>query len=122
MTNFDFRKWNKILGWLVFAIALITYMCTVEPTASFWDAGEYISTSSKLQVGHPPGAPLFQMMGAFFSTFASDADQVALMVNLVSAFSSAFTILFMFWSITLLVRKIAGPEETLSTSSKIAVL
>ena len=122
MTNFDFRKWNKILGWLVFAIALITYMCTVEPTASFWDAGEYISTSSKLQVGHPPGAPLFQMMGAFFSTFASDADQVALMVNLVSAFSSAFTILFMFWSITLLVRKIAGPEETLSASSKIAVL
>lgn len=122
MINFDFRKWNKILGWLVFAIALITYMCTVEPTASFWDAGEYISTSSKLQVGHPPGAPLFQMMGAFFSTFASDADQVALMVNLVSGFSSAFTILFMFWSITLLVRKIAGPEETLSTSSKIAVL
>ncbi len=122
MTNFDFQKWNKILGWLVFAIALITYMCTVEPTASFWDAGEYISTSSKLQVGHPPGAPLFQMMGAFFSTFASDADQVALMVNLVSGFSSAFTILFMFWSITLLVRKIAGPAETLSAPSKIAVL
>ena len=122
MTNFDFQKWNKILGWFVFIVALITYMLTVEPTASFWDAGEYISTSAKLQVGHPPGAPLFQMMGAFFSTFASDADQIALMVNLVSGFSSAFTILFMFWSITILVRKIAGHEETLTTGSKIAVL
>ncbi|SHI88709.1 Protein of unknown function [Mesonia phycicola] len=122
MTNFDFQKWNKILGWFVFFTALVTYMCTVEPTASFWDAGEYISTSSKLQVGHPPGAPLFQMMGAFFSTFATDVDQIALMVNLVSGFSSAFTILFMFWSITLLVRKVAGDVENLTSSSKIAVL
>lgn len=122
MTNFDFQKWNKILGWFVFFTALVTYMCTVEPTASFWDAGEYISTSSKLQVGHPPGAPLFQMMGAFFSTFATDVDQIALMVNLVSGFSSAFTILFMFWSITLLVRKVAGDAENLTSSSKIAVL
>jgi len=122
MSNFDFLKWNKILGWVVFAIALVTYMSTVEPTASFWDAGEYISTSAKLQVGHPPGAPLFQMMGAFFSTFASEPDQIALMVNLVSGFSSAFTILFMFWSISLLLRKVAGEAEVLTSSSKIAVL
>jgi len=122
MSNFDFLKWNKILGWVVFAIALVTYMSTVEPTASFWDAGEYISTSAKLQVGHPPGAPLFQMMGAFFSTFASEPDQIALMVNLVSGFSSAFTILFMFWSISLLLRKVAGEAALLTSSSKIAVL
>ena len=66
MTHFNFKKWNTILGWFVFLIALITYSLTVEPTVSFWDAGEYILTSSKLQVGHPPGAPLFQMFGAFF--------------------------------------------------------
>lgn len=122
MTELNFSKWNKILGWVVFFIALITYILTVEPTASFWDAGEYISTAAKLQVGHPPGAPLFQMTGAFFSTFATDQTNVAFMVNMVSVASSAFTILFMFWSISILVRKIAGPEETLSNSSKIAVL
>ena len=70
MTEFNFRKWNKILGWLVFLISLTTYWLTVEPTASFWDAGEYIANSANLEVGHPPGAPLYQMMGAFFSTFA----------------------------------------------------
>lgn len=92
MTNFNFRKWNTILGWFVFLIALITYSLTVEPTVSFWDAGEYILTSSKLQVGHPPGAPLFQMLGAFFSIFASDPSQVGLMLNMMSAVASAFTI------------------------------
>ena len=66
MTHFNFKKWNTILGWFAFLIAFITYHLTVEPTVSFWDAGEYILTSSKLQVGHPPGAPLFQMFGAFF--------------------------------------------------------
>ena len=122
MTDLNFTRWNKILGWLVFLIALTTYWLTVEPTASFWDAGEYISTSSKLEVGHPPGAPLYQMMGAFFSIFASDATQVALMVNMMSVFASAFTILFMFWSITILVLKVAGPEDTLTTGKKMAVL
>ena len=69
MTDFNFAKWNKILGWLAFTIALVTFSLTVEPTASFWDAGEYISTASKLEIGHPPGAPLYQIMGAFFSIF-----------------------------------------------------
>ncbi len=69
MPSLDFKKWNRILGWLVFLISLIVYSLTVEPTVSFWDAGEYILTSSKLQVGHPPGAPLFQMFGAFFSSW-----------------------------------------------------
>lgn len=102
----DFKKWNIILGWIVFAIALTTYSLTVEPTASFWDAGEYISTSAKLQVGHPPGAPLYQMLGAFFSTFSPSKQHIALMVNMMSVFSSAFTILFMFWSVSYLVKSL----------------
>ena len=106
MTNFNFNKWNTILGWITFAIALTTYTLTVEPTMSFWDCGEYIATAAKLEVGHPPGAPLFQMIGAFFAMFATDAEHVALMVNMMSVFSSAFTILFLFWSSTLLIRKI----------------
>ena len=73
MSPRNFIKWNRISGWSVFIVALITYGLTVEPTVSFWDAGEYILTSSKLQVGHPPGAPLFQMLGAFFSIFATEA-------------------------------------------------
>ena len=104
MTENTFKKWNTILGWIVFLIALVTYSLTVEPTVSFWDAGEYILTSSKLQVGHPPGAPFFQMLGAFFSMFATDPAHVGLMLNMMSAVASAFTILFLFWSITLLLR------------------
>ena len=106
MTTFDFKKWNNILGWAAFSIALITYTLTVEPTMSFWDCGEYIATAAKLEVGHPPGAPLFQMLGAFFAMFATSNDKVALMVNMMSVFSSAFTILFMFWSSTILLKKI----------------
>ena len=122
MKDFKFSLWNKITGWAIFFIALLTYALTVEPTASFWDPGEFITTSAKLQVGHPPGAPLFQMVGAMFSWFASDVTQIALMVNMVSVFASAFTILFMFWSLSLLIRKIAGSEETLNFGGKIAVL
>ena len=106
MENKSFTFWNRVFGLAIFLIALTTYSLTVEPTASFWDAGEYISTSAKLQVGHPPGAPLFQMIGAFFSLFASSPESVALMVNLMSVFSSAFTILFLFFTITLLFDKI----------------
>lgn len=122
MRDFKFSLWNKILGWTVFAIALITYASTVEPTASFWDPGEYIATSAKLQVGHPPGAPLFQMIGAFASMFATDITNIALMVNMTSVLSSAFAILFMFWSITLLLRKITGSADHLAPSAKIAIL
>jgi len=101
-----FKLWNRSFGWGIFVIALFTYGFTVEPTASFWDAGEYIATSAKLQVGHPPGAPLFQMMGAFFAMFATSPEKVALMVNFMSVFSSAFTILFLFWTLTLLLKKL----------------
>ena len=106
MTESLFRRVNNIIGWGVFCIALLTYSLTVEPTASYWDAGEYISTSAKLQVGHPPGAPLYQMMGAVFSLFATSPEKIALAVNFLSVVSSAFVILFLFWSITLLLRKI----------------
>lgn len=123
MIDFNFKKWNTVFGWLAFLIALVTYSLTVEPTVSFWDAGEYILTSSKLQVGHPPGAPLFQMFGAFFSTFATDPTQVGLMLNMVSAVSAAFTILFMFWSISLLLQKIVKADnETISKSQSLAII
>ena len=102
----DYKKLNLFLGWVHFLIALITFSLTVEPTASFWDAGEYIATSAKLQVGHPPGAPFYQMMGAFFSMFSPGSEYVALAVNLMSVFSSSFTILFLFWSITMLLKKL----------------
>ena len=106
--------WNRITAITVFSIALLTFSLTVEPTASFWDAGEYIATSAKLQVGHPPGAPFFQMMGAFFAMFATDVENIAFMVNLMSVFSSAFTILFLYLSLTLLLRRL--PAFTLPTT------
>ncbi|TRZ46382.1 DUF2723 domain-containing protein [Robertkochia solimangrovi] len=122
MTAKQFKKWDTILGWVVFAIALLTYHLTVEPTSSFWDAGEYISTSAKLQVGHPPGAPFFQMMGAFFAMFAGNDELVAVTVNHMSVFSSAFTILFMFWCITNITKKLAAKSGELNTASYIAIL
>ena len=106
MTEKHYKLWNRLFGWGIFAIALFTFASTVEPTASYWDAGEYIATAAKLQVGHPPGAPLFQMMGAFFASFASGPEKIALMVNAMSVFSSAFTVLFLFWTLTLLFRKL----------------
>ena len=118
----NFEKWETRLGWVTFFIALITYGLTVEPTGSFWDAGEYITTSAKLQVGHPPGAPLLQMIGAFFAMFALEADQIARMVNYVSGVSSAFTILFMFWTITNLVRKMIPGNVSFTNNHAIAVL
>ncbi len=122
MAHLNFKKWNTILGWFSFLIALITYSLTVEPTVSFWDAGEYILTSAKLQVGHPPGAPLFQMMGAFFSTFAFEPSQVGWMMNMMSAVASAFTILFMFWTITLLLKKIVANGKELNAQQNMAIL
>ena len=107
MSDIDFKKWNTILGWLCFLIAAIVYALTAEPTVSFWDAGEYILSASKLNVGHPPGAPLFQMLGAFFSIFAIEPSQIGYIMNLMSGVSSAFTILFMFWSISLLLTKVS---------------
>ena len=122
MFSKNFERWDSILGWFVFFIALITYWITVEPTGSFWDAGEYISTSAKLQVGHPPGAPLLQMVGAFFAMFALKASQIAIMVNYVSGVSSAFTILFMFWTITNLTKKLIAEEKAITNSKAMVIL
>ena len=102
----NFKLWNRICGWLVFAIAAATYLLTMEPTASFWDCGEFIVSAHKLDVGHPPGAPFFMLLGHFFSLFASDTAHVAMCVNALSALASAFTILFLFWTITALGRKL----------------
>lgn len=108
-----YKKMNNLLGWLVFAVAAAVYIITSEPTASFWDCGEYIATAYKLQVGHPPGAPTFQLIGRFFTLFAfGDTALVARMVNTLSALVSAFSILFLFWSITHLARKIFTANNT----------
>jgi hypothetical protein len=122
MATFNFNKWNTITGWCAFAVALITYTLTVEPTMSFWDCGEYIATSAKLQVGHPPGAPLFQMIGAFFAMFAADDKHIALMVNMMSVFSSAFTILFMFWSSSMILKKIISQYAEVNKNNSIVIL
>jgi hypothetical protein len=122
MSSLNHNKLNAILGWSVFAIALITYTLTLEPTVSYWDCGEYISTAVKLEIGHPPGAPLFQMLGAFFAMFTSDVTQVAYMVNFMSALASAFTILFLFWTITALAKKMVAKSEEISQSKSYAIL
>ncbi len=122
MNTFNYKKLNIILGWAAFAIALITYSLTLEPTVSYWDCGEYISTAVKLEVGHPPGAPLFQMLGAFFAMFTNDVTQIAKMVNFMSALASAFTILFLFWTITALAKKIMAKTKELSDATGIAIL
>ena len=122
MTAFDFKKWNTITGWLVFAISLITFTLTVEPTMSFWDCGEYISTAAKLEVGHPPGAPLYQMIGAFFAMFAFGKENIALMVNMMSVFSSAFTVLFGFWSSTIILKNMISSFSEIDKNGYIAIL
>ena len=115
--HMEYKKLNNYLGWAVFAIATMVYVLTLEPTTSLWDCGEYITTAYKLEVGHPPGAPLFMMLGRLFTVFA-DTDSAAYMVNLMSALSSSFSILFLFWSITLIAKKIVlFPNDNLFSKS-----
>ncbi|MGP1481542.1 MAG: protein O-mannosyl-transferase family [Hoylesella enoeca] len=102
----QYRLVDNVLGWVAFLIAAFAYCSTIEPTASFWDCPEFITTGYKLEIGHPPGAPFFMLTANLFSQFASDASQVARMVNTMSALLSATTILFLFWSITHLTRKL----------------
>jgi hypothetical protein len=102
----NYRRWNNITGWLMFLVSAVVYLLTVEPTVSFWDCGEFILSAFRLQVGHPPGAPLFLMMSRVATLFAGgDVSKVALMVNILSAICSAFAIMFLFWTITHLVRR-----------------
>jgi tetratricopeptide (TPR) repeat protein len=105
----NFQKLNNIVGWAIFTVALGTYWLTVEETGSYWDCGEFIAASYKLMVPHPPGAPFFLLLGRMFSFLAmGDASQVGFWINMLSVISSAFTILFLFWSITLFGRKMMG--------------
>ncbi len=114
---------NNVLGWLVFLIAAIVYCSTIEPTASFWDCPEFITTGYKLEVGHPPGAPFFMLTANLFTHFTSDPSQVARMVNTMSALLSAATILFLFWSITHLARKLVIKDwNDVNLSKTIAVM
>ena len=119
----NFRLLNNIFGWVAFAVAAVTYLLTIEPSASFWDCGEFISSAYKLDVGHPPGAPFFMLTAKFFTLFASDPTQVAMMVNSFSAIASAFTILFLFWTITHLAQQVLGKsEEEYSAANIIGIL
>lgn len=121
--SMTFKKINLLLGWVSFAVALSVYLLTLEPTVSLWDCGEFIASSFKLQVGHPPGAPLFLILGRVFSLFTSNLEKVAQMINAVSAFASAFTIMFLFWTISHLLKKmIISSDETPSLPSMIVVL
>jgi hypothetical protein len=119
----NYQKFNNIGGWLIFAVASLVYFLTIEPTTSWWDCGEYIATAYKLQVGHPPGAPLFQMIGRFFSLFAfGNEANVALMINIMSALSSSFTILFLFWTISLLGKKMVKARGEMNDAKMFMVL
>ncbi len=117
-----YRRINNITGWIVFGIAAFVYLSTIESTASLWDCGEFIATAYKLEVGHPPGAPFFLLLARFFTLLAGDPAHAARMVNSMSALASAFTILFLFWTITHLARKIIGKEEGFTTGELIAIM
>ncbi|HOV71414.1 MAG TPA: DUF2723 domain-containing protein, partial [Dysgonamonadaceae bacterium] len=115
---------DTITGWVVFAVAAVVYLMTIEPTASFWDCPEFIVSAYKLEIGHPPGAPFFMLLGNLFTQFTSDPTQVAKMVNAMSALLSAFTILFLFWTITHLTRKLVLSKDKteLTLAQTIAVM
>ena len=118
----QYKLVDNIFGWVAFIIAAFVYCSTIEPTASFWDCPEFITTAYKQEIGHPPGAPFFMLMGNFFTHFASDTTQVAKMVNTMSALLSAVCIMFLFWTITHLARKlIIGDWKEMTTSKLIAI-
>ena len=118
----QYRLVDNVLGWVAFIIAAYTYCSTIEPTASFWDCPEFIDTGYKLQIGHPPGAPFFMLTANLFSHFVSDPSQVARMVNTMSALLSATTILFLFWTITHLTRKLVLNNWSELTTSKLIAI
>ena len=116
---------NNVGGWIVFAIALATYWLTLEPTASYWDCGEFIIQADKLEVGHPPGNPIFMLTARFFANFATDAGSISVMVNAMSGLLSALTILLLFWTITHLVRRLVvkdGQKKEISLQQYVAIM
>lgn len=119
----NYQRINNITGWFVFLIAAVTYLITIEPTGSFWDCGEFIATAHKLEVGHPPGAPLFLMLARVFMLFAGDnVERLPVMVNALSALMSAFTILFLFWTITAMARKFIIGKGEVTTEKILAIM
>lgn len=124
MKNWTFKQWNTILGWVVFTIAFFTYLSTIEPNFSFWDCGEYISSAVKLEVTHAPGAALFQLVGAVAAMFAfGNGENYSVVINAMSALFSAFTILFLFWTITHLVRRLLNKDfEEINKHQEISIL
>ena len=118
-----FRQVNIITGWLIFIAASIVYLSTIESTASFWDCGEFIASAFKLEVGHPPGAPFFMIIGRLFTLLAGgNTERVAIMINSMSAIASALTILFLFWTITHLARKLIAGNGEMTTGKVLAIL
>src|SRR5512133_2085966 len=116
----NYRLINNISGWAVFLVAAFTYLMTIEPTASLWDCGEFIASCFRLEVGHPPGNPVFMVIARFFTLFAGgNVEKVAAMVNSMSALASAFTILFLFWTITHLAKRILLRDEKQYTAGRI---
>ena len=118
----QFKLVDNVLGWITFLVAAFVYCSTIEPTASFWDCPEFITTGYKLEVGHPPGAPFFMLTANLFSHFASDPSQVAKMVNMMSALLSATTVLFLFWSITHLTRRLIMKDWSCLTTPKLIAI
>jgi hypothetical protein len=118
----NYKLVNRIFGWVAFLIAAIVYISTIEPTTSFWDCGEFIASGYKLEVGHPPGAPTFMLLTRLASLFASDPANVAKMANTMSALASAFTIMFLFWTIAYFAKRIIAPDNKLNTAKIIAVI
>ena len=117
-----YNLYNLIFGWLTFVIAAVVYLLTIEPTVSFWDCGEFITTSYKFEVGHPPGAPFFMIIGRFFTLFGGGPENAAKMINSLSALASAFTILFLFWTITHLAKKLVVKSTEISMGQTIAII
>lgn len=120
--NKSFNKFNNLFGWLAFAIAAIVYLLTIEPTASFWDCGEFIASGNRLEVGHPPGSPIFMLIIRFFTMFAPSKELIPVFANAMSALASAFTIMFLFWTITHLARKIVAKNESYTSSNIILII
>ncbi len=117
-----YNLFNNIFGWIIFVIAAIVYLMTIEPTVSFWDCGEFITTSFRLEVGHPPGAPFFMIIGRFFILFASSAESAARMVNTWSALASGLTIMFLFWTITHLAKKLIKIEGEITIGQTVSII
>ncbi len=119
----NYQRFNNIIGWIIFLISSFVYLSTIESTASFWDCGEYIACAYKLEVGHPPGAPIFLLLGRFFSLFAfGDVSKVGMMINALSGLCSSFSILFLFWSITALGRKLVEKNGEFTSGKMYSIL